>query len=70
MATKLGDIAANECWNCKECFELRPTEALQAAYVLTTAMRPASHLTPRLHNMACSAVCLQPLINVQGNLLQ
>ncbi|BBO86035.1 2Fe-2S iron-sulfur cluster-binding protein [Desulfosarcina ovata] len=32
------EIAANECWNCKECFELCPTEALQAAYVLTTAM--------------------------------
>ncbi|BBO81466.1 hypothetical protein DSCO28_20320 [Desulfosarcina ovata subsp. sediminis] len=36
------EIAANECWNCKECFELCPTEALQAAYVLTTAMKPAS----------------------------
>jgi bidirectional [NiFe] hydrogenase diaphorase subunit len=29
------EIAARECWNCKECFPLRPTSALQAAYVLT-----------------------------------
>ncbi len=28
------EIAAKECWECKECFELCPTEALQAAYVL------------------------------------
>jgi bidirectional [NiFe] hydrogenase diaphorase subunit len=28
------EIAAKECWNCKECFPLCPTEALQAAYVL------------------------------------
>ncbi|HHU77124.1 MAG TPA: 2Fe-2S iron-sulfur cluster binding domain-containing protein [Firmicutes bacterium] len=26
-------IAAEECWKCKECFPLCPTEALQAAYV-------------------------------------
>lgn len=32
------EIAAKECWNCKECFPLCPTEALQAAYVLTTAL--------------------------------
>ena len=32
------DIAARECWNCKECFPLCPTEALQAAYVLTKAL--------------------------------
>ena len=31
-------IAAKECWNCKECFPLCPTEALQAAYVLTRAL--------------------------------
>ena len=34
------EIAAKECWNCKECFELCPTEALQAAYVLTKALAP------------------------------
>lgn len=31
------EIAAKECWNCKECFPLCPTEALQAAYVLSGA---------------------------------
>ena len=32
------EIAAKECWNCKECFPLCPTSALQAAYVLTEAL--------------------------------
>ena len=32
------EIAAKECWDCKECFPLCPTEALQAAYVLTMAL--------------------------------
>lgn len=32
------EIAAKECWDCKECFPLCPTEALQAAYVLTRAL--------------------------------
>ena len=32
------EIAAKECWNCKECFPLCPTEALQAAYVLAGAL--------------------------------
>jgi len=32
------EVAAQECWNCKECFPLCPTEALQAAYVLTEAL--------------------------------
>jgi predicted molibdopterin-dependent oxidoreductase YjgC len=31
-------IASKECWNCKECFPLCPTEALQAAFVLTKAL--------------------------------
>ncbi|MFH0730388.1 MAG: (2Fe-2S)-binding protein, partial [Pseudomonadota bacterium] len=31
------EIAAKECWDCKECFPLCPTEALQAAFVLTRA---------------------------------
>ncbi|MFZ3102975.1 MAG: 2Fe-2S iron-sulfur cluster-binding protein [Desulfitobacteriaceae bacterium] len=31
------EIASEECWNCKECFPLCPTEALQAAYVLAKA---------------------------------
>jgi bidirectional [NiFe] hydrogenase diaphorase subunit len=32
------EVASRECWNCKECFQLCPTEALQAAYVLTEAL--------------------------------
>ena len=32
------EIAAKECWDCKECFPLCPTEALQAAFVLTRAL--------------------------------
>lgn len=32
------DVASQECWNCKECFPLCPTEALQAAYVLVEAL--------------------------------
>jgi bidirectional [NiFe] hydrogenase diaphorase subunit len=31
------EIAATECINCKECFELCPTSYLQAAFVLTEA---------------------------------
>ena len=32
------EVAAKECWDCKECFELCPTEALQAAYVLAESL--------------------------------
>jgi bidirectional [NiFe] hydrogenase diaphorase subunit len=32
------EIAAKECWDCKECFPLCPTSALQAAYVLTEGL--------------------------------
>ena len=32
------EIASKECWNCKECFPLCPTEALQAVFVLTQAL--------------------------------
>ena len=32
------EIAAKDCWDCKECFPLCPTEALQAAYVLTKSL--------------------------------
>jgi NADH dehydrogenase/NADH:ubiquinone oxidoreductase subunit G len=35
------EIATVECWDCKECFPLCPTSALQAAYVLTEALTPA-----------------------------
>jgi len=38
------EIANKECWDCKECFPLCPTSALQAAYVLMTSLsaRPKS----------------------------
>ena len=36
------EIASRECWECKECFPLCPTSALQAAYVLTEALTAAS----------------------------
>lgn len=32
------EIAARECWQCKECFPLCPTSALQAAYVLVSSL--------------------------------
>lgn len=32
------EVAAAECWDCKECFPLCPTSALQAAYVLIEAL--------------------------------
>lgn len=34
------EVAAKVCWDCKECFPLCPTSALQAAYVLTEAFMP------------------------------
>jgi len=36
------EIASKECWDCKECFELCPTSALQAAYVLIEALASLS----------------------------
>lgn len=39
------EIAAKECWNCKECFPLCPTSYVQAAYHLTEALAfPRHHL--------------------------
>ena len=32
------EIALKACWDCKECFPLCPTEALQAAYLLTKSL--------------------------------
>lgn len=32
------EIAEKTCWDCKECFPLCPTSALQAAYVLTKGL--------------------------------
>ena len=41
------EIASKECWNCKECFPLCPTEALQATFLLTKAlMSPAPPFAP------------------------
>jgi len=37
------EIASKECWNCKECFPLCPTEALQAAYVLVESLAFPGH---------------------------
>jgi len=36
------EIASKECWNCKECFPLCPTEALQATFLLTKALMSPS----------------------------
>jgi bidirectional [NiFe] hydrogenase diaphorase subunit len=36
------EIASKECENCKECFPLCPTEALQAAFLLTKALTSSS----------------------------
>ena len=36
------EIATVECWDCKECFPLCPTEALQAAYVLARSFISSS----------------------------
>jgi NADH dehydrogenase/NADH:ubiquinone oxidoreductase subunit G len=41
------EIAAKECWECKECFPLCPTSALQAAFVLIKALSfPPDSLEP------------------------
>jgi NADH dehydrogenase/NADH:ubiquinone oxidoreductase subunit G len=32
------EIVSQACWDCKECFELCPTSALQAAYVLSETL--------------------------------
>ncbi len=37
------EIAMRECWDCKECFPLCPTSALQAAYVLMKSLMPANN---------------------------
>lgn len=36
------EIAKRECWDCRECFSLCPTEALQANFVLTQALMQSS----------------------------
>ncbi len=39
------EIAGKECWDCKECFPLCPTSALQAAYVLMRSLTSSSSET-------------------------
>jgi predicted molibdopterin-dependent oxidoreductase YjgC len=46
------EVAAKECWDCKECFPLCPTSALQAAYVLAEAL--ASEPEPEPEEETCS----------------
>jgi len=36
------EIAGEVCWDCKECFPLCPTSALQAAFVLMRSLAPVS----------------------------
>jgi bidirectional [NiFe] hydrogenase diaphorase subunit len=40
------EIATQECWDCKECFPLCPTSALQAAYVLMRSLAPVPSSGP------------------------
>jgi NADH dehydrogenase/NADH:ubiquinone oxidoreductase subunit G len=40
------EIAAKECWDCKECFPLCPTSALQAAFVLIKGLTMPSPVEP------------------------
>ncbi len=48
------EIASKECWDCKECFPLCPTSALQAAYVLAGALSD----TPEQESASgCSGSC-------------
>ena len=44
------ELAAQECWNCKECYPLCPTSYLQAAYHLTEAIAFPWLLTQRASN--------------------
>jgi bidirectional [NiFe] hydrogenase diaphorase subunit len=44
------ELAAQECWNCKECYPLCPTSYLQAAYHLTEAIAFPRLLTKRTSN--------------------
>jgi bidirectional [NiFe] hydrogenase diaphorase subunit len=50
------DVAAKECWDCKECFPLCPTSALQATYVLTSGLAtPTEEEAPSCGG--CSGSC-------------
>jgi NAD-dependent dihydropyrimidine dehydrogenase PreA subunit len=41
------EIASEVCWDCKECFPLCPTSALQEAFVLMRSLVPASRHSSR-----------------------
>jgi len=43
------ELAAKECWNCKDCFPLCPTSAAPATYVPTTAFAPPDPSLPKPH---------------------
>ena len=47
------EIAIKECWDCKECFPLCPTSALQAAYYLIEALATP----PDLPSSSCGGDC-------------
>ena len=47
------EIAIKECWDCKECFPLCPTSALQAAYYLIEALATP----PDLPSSPCGGDC-------------
>lgn len=51
----LPEIAMQECWECKECFPLCPTSALQAAYVLTEALMTPTEPTAPSCGKGCSS---------------
>lgn len=44
------ELAAKECWDCKECYPLCPTSYLQAAYHLTEAIAFPWLLSQRVSN--------------------
>ncbi|MFH0994724.1 MAG: 2Fe-2S iron-sulfur cluster-binding protein [Pseudomonadota bacterium] len=44
------ELAAKECWDCKECYPLCPTSYLQATYHLTEAIAFPWLLTQRASN--------------------
>ncbi len=55
------EVAAQECWNCKECFSLCPTSYAQAAYVLTEALAFPSSV-PKKANKKCEDGSPEPSV--------
>lgn len=51
------EVAVKECWDCKECFPLCPTSALQAAYVLTEALVSFPDTADVDADKACGGKC-------------